>query len=394
MRDIVIVGGGACGLMAAITLAKRGKSVTILEKNSRLAKKIHASGNGKCNITNKNISSKNYHTNSPKFIKDTLNKCDFYKLKKLFSEIGIEIVEGEDGKFYPLSYDGASVVQTLESYAKSLKVEIKLNSEVKDIKKNSNIFKLFLEDEEIEAKKVLICSGSTAHEKIGVSDLGFKVAKQLDIKVQDRFASLVQVNSDDSEVKIASGVKIKSNVDLFIDNQKVDTKEGDLLFTNYGLSGITILDLSYQISKAHMLSQYVTLQIDLLPIFAHDELKNILQKRDKLKTIDDLSLWLSTIIHQKLHPLIFKNAKINSTTKLNKKVINSLVFAMKNIKVDISKPRDTMYAEVEAGGVDIEGSTKVENLYFGGEVLDVVGDRGGYNLHFAFANGFLLGEKI
>jgi len=379
--------------MAAITLARRGKSVTILEKNSRLAKKIYASGNGKCNITNKNISLKNYHTNSPKFIKDILNRCDFFKLKKLFSSIGIEIVEGSEGKFYPLSLDGGSVVKTLENYAKSLNIEIKLNSEVKDIEKKDEIFKLLLEDSEISAKKVLICSGSTASKKIGVSDFGFKIAREFNIKLHDRFASLVQINSHDNELKLASGVKIKSKVDLFINSQKIDSKEGDLLFTNYGLSGITILDLSYQISKSHMIGDSIRVEIDLLPEFSHDMLKTILQKRDKLK-VDDLSLWLCPIIHQKLHPLIFKNAKINSTTKVNKKVINSLVFAIKNIKVDISSPRDTMYAEVEAGGVDIEKSTKVKNLYFGGEVLDIVGERGGYNLHFAFANGFFLGESI
>ena len=393
MKDIVIVGGGACGLMAAIILAKRGKSVTLLEKNSKLAKKIYASGNGKCNITNKNLSIKNYHTSNPNFVKDILNRCDFFRLKKIFSSIGIEIVEGDDGKFYPLSYDGGSVVKTLENYAKSLKVEIKLNSEVKDIEKKDEIFKLFLEEDEILAKKVLICSGSTAHRKIGVSDLGFRVAQNFNIKLHDRFPSLVQLNSHDNELKLASGVKIKSKVELSIDSQKVDFKEGDLLFTNYGLSGLTILDLSYQISKAHIKGQSIRLDIDLLPFFSHDNLKTILQRRDKLQ-IDDLSLWLSPIIDQKLHPLIFKNARLTSSSKVNNKVINSLVYAIKKIKVDISSPRDSMFAEVEAGGVDLVQSTNIKNLYFGGEVLDVVGDRGGYNLHFAFASGLILGENI
>ena len=117
------------------------------------------------------------------------------------------------------------------------------------------------------SKKVLICSGSMAHRKIGVSDLGFRVAQNFNIKLHDRFPSLVQLNSHDSELKPATGVKIKSKVELFIDSQKVDFKEGDLLFTNYGLSGLSILDLSYQVSKAYMKGQSIRLDIDLLPSF-------------------------------------------------------------------------------------------------------------------------------
>jgi predicted Rossmann fold flavoprotein len=393
--NIVIVGGGACGLLTAIVAAKNSTNILLLEKNSRLAKKVSASGNGKCNITNRDISTKNYHSHNLRFVESILNRFDLFKLKNTLREVGIEIVCTPDGKFFPLSYEAKSVVQTLTSYATFLGVKIECSKEVKDIIKYQDIFKLTLDNYYLEAKKVVISSGTLAHTNIGVSSLGFDIAKKFSIKVYDQFASLVQVNSDQKGIKEASGVKVYAKVKLFVDNQNINSKEGDILFTNYGLSGLVILDLSRDISKAYYEKKSIFISVDLIPNMSLDKLKSMLKNRFRLKNIHDINTWLSSIIHTKLHSLIVPKGE------LNLKSINTIVHNIKNLKLDIDSPRDIKYAEVQAGGVSLDEldektleSKKVKNLYFGGELLDVDGDRGGYNLHFAFACGYTIGKHL
>ena len=199
----------------------------------------------------------------------------------------------------------------------------------------------------------------------------------------DIFASLVQVECDDKRVKDASGVRVDSKVKLFVDKELKKEVRGDLLFTNYGLSGLAILDISYFVAKYK--DKDISLSVDLFPDISLQELKSMLQKRVKLKDILEFDTWLGAIVHKKLIPLVVK------TKAINQKTINQLSFDMKNLKLTPKRVRDAKYAEIIAGGVNAKEvdsktleSKMVKGLYFGGEVLSVAGDRGGYNLHFAF----------
>ena len=385
---IVIIGGGACGLLSGVILAQKGERVTVVERNSTVGKKIVVSGNGRCNITNKNISLKDYLKGDKNLIKSLLNRFGFSEAKRLFSSLGIELMISEDGRVFPLSLNGKSVVEVLLGHLKSLKVELLLNSEVIDVQKEGEDFLVELKDKKIEAKKLIVCSGSRAYKSVGVSDIGYRIAKKFGHSVKDLYPSLVQVECGDRLVHRASGVKIYSKVSVYDGKEKLHDSEGDLLFTNYGLSGLVILDSSFYISQA---KGNVSLKVDLMPKISHDELVSMLDKRLKLKDILDYESWLGAVIPKKLIPLVSRGKL------LNKKSVKELAYNIKNLKIKIDNLRDEKYAEIIAGGVDsreVDSSTleskKVKNLFFGGEVLDVAGKRGGYNLHFAFGCAYSL----
>jgi len=382
MTDILIIGGGACGLLSSILLAQKGRSVTLLEQNSSLAKKIRVSGNGRCNISNTNISTKNYHANNLQLLKNILNNFSYHDSKKLFSSLGIEFVESKDGRVFPLSLDAKIVVDVLTLQAKKFGVDIRVNTKVIDVKKDK-VFEIKSDKESFYAEKLLVCSGSYAYEKIGVSSIGYEIAKKFGHSLVDMFASLVQVECDDKKIKDASGIRVDSCVKLLIDGKVKKEVRGDLLFTNYGLSGLAILDISYFIAKYH--DKELVLSVDLMPNLSQQELKSLLQKRLKLKDSLDFETWLGSVINKKLIPLVATQKEINNKT------INQLTFNIKNLKITPKKVRDAKYAEIIAGGVDdreVDSKTleskKCKGLYFGGEVLSIAGDRGGYNLHFAF----------
>ena len=390
MKNIVIIGGGACGVLSAILLAKKSFQVTLIEKNSTVGKKIVVSGNGRCNITNKNISVDNYPNGDKHLIKSVLNRFGFNEAKKLFSSLGIEITIKEDGRVFPLSFSGKSVVEIFLDHLKNLNVELLINSEVVDVFKKKDGFLVELNDHSIKAKKLLVCSGSTAYKSVGVSDIGYKIAKKFGHSLKDIYPSLVQVECSDKRVQKASGVKIYSKVTVYDDKKKLHENRGDLLFTNYGLSGLAILDSSFYIKKA----KNPILKVDLMPDFSYEELVTIFDKRLKLKDILEYESWLGAVIPKKLISLV------SNTKVLNKKSIKELAYNIKNLKIKVDGLRDEKYAEIIAGGVDSREidpktleSKKVKNLYFGGEVLDVAGERGGYNLHFAFASAYSLCTK-
>jgi len=381
IKDIVIIGGGACGVLSAILLAQSGKKVTILEKNSSLAKKITVSGNGRCNISNRQISVKNYHLGDESLIKSVLADFGYEKAKKLFSSLGIEFSESEDGRVFPLSKNAKSVVSIFQNHLKSLGVEVLFDSEVIGIERGDD-FKIFFNKTFIKAKKLIVCSGSDAYKSVGVSLVGYKIARDFNHSVVDLYPSLVQVECSDEKIKRASGVKVNSVVKVVKDGVVLHRAEGDLLFTNYGLSGLAILDSSFYIAS---LKSGVYLEIDLMPKFSLEELNSLFKRRLKLKDVLDFDSWLGGIIDKKLIPLVAKRRV------LNQKSIKSIAYNIKNLKVKVDCVRDKKYAEIIAGGVDTSEvnpktleSKRVKNLFFGGELLNVCGDRGGYNLHFAF----------
>jgi len=391
VKDIVIIGGGACGVLSAILLAKSGKKVTILEKNSSLAKKITVSGNGRCNISNRQISVKNYHLGDESLVKSVLADFGYEKAKKLFSSLGVEFSESEDGRVFPQSKNAKSVVEVFKSQINSLGIEVLYESEVVGVKRGDD-FEIFFNNTFIKAKKLIVCSGSDAYKSVGVSSVGYKIARDFNHSVINLFPSLVQVECSDEKLKRASGVKVNSVVKVVKNGVVLHKAKGDLLFTNYGLSGLAILDSSFYLAS---LKSGVYLEIDLMPEFSLEELNSLFKRRLKLKDVLDFDSWLGAVIDKKLIPLVAKE-KV-----LNQKSIKSIAYNIKNLKVKVDNVRDKKYAEIIAGGVETSEinpktleSKKVKNLFFGGEILNVCGDRGGYNLHFAFGCAYKITHHL
>ena len=391
----IIIGGGASGLCSAILLARKSKKVMILEQNSKVGKKLLATGNGRCNITNKDISNRHFHSENPKFVDDVLKGFGFKEVEKFFTSIGIELVELEDGKVYPMSLQASSVVSSLEYEALSLGVEILTDTKVTSIKKDKESFLITTDDRLFTSSNLIIATGSRAYKSLGGSDSGYEFAKIVNHPLIDRYPTLVQLKSYQNWTKECSGVKIKAEVELYSNGEFITKILDDVLFTDYGVSGLAILDISRYVSQRLKSFEFSTLKIDTLPNISKDKLSNMLLQHIKKDSKKPLWLYLNGFINHKLAKVIIKESKtkVKYESELNRKEVAKIVYAIKNLSLDIEESRGFDRAEVVAGGVDTSyinphnlESKLIPKLHFLGEVLDVDGDRGGYNLHFAWVS--------
>jgi len=395
-EKMIIIGAGAAGLVAAITLARSEQQVTVLEQNNKIGKKILVSGNGKCNIDNKYIDLHHFHSQNPDFIGKVLNDHDFNVVKKFFTSIGLELIEGKEGKMFPMSLQASSVVELLEYEAKRAGVEIVCDCTVTGIEKNGDTFSLETTQGTKTCTQLLLASGSPAAPQLGGSTSGYAFATRMGHSLIPRHTSLVQLCSDESWVKACAGVKVAGVAKLYANGEYITEKKGDLLFTNYGISGLAILDLSREVSTRLANFDYCELSLDLMPEYSKEKLSNLLLNRIQNESEKPISLWLQGVMHKKLITIILEQSrsKVKIESELNRKEINKLVHAIKNLKLGISDTKGFKGAEVTTGGIDTTEvhsqnmeSKLVENLFFAGEILDVDGDRGGFNFHWAWVTG-------
>jgi len=398
---MIIIGAGAAGLCAAIVRARAGQKVMLLEQNSKIGKKILVSGNGKCNIDNKFIDAKRFHSQDTNFIKEVLEGYDFKSVEKFFTSIGLELIEGKEGKMFPMSLQASSVVELLEYEAKRAGVEIVCDCTVTGIDKKDNTFILETTQGIQTCEQLLLANGSPAAPQLGGSDSGYAFAAKLGHTLIPRHPSLVQLCSDETWVKGCAGVKVAGLAQLYTNGEYITEKKGDLLFTNYGISGLAILDLSREVSTRLASFDYCELSLDLIPEFSKEKLTNLLLGRIQSESEKPVTLWLQGIINKKLIHIILEQSKCKAKKEsdLNRKEINKIVHSIKNLKLSISDTKGFKGAEVSTGGIDTKEvnpqnmeSKIVPNLFFAGEILDVDGDRGGFNFHFAWVCGLRVGS--
>jgi len=383
---IAIIGAGASGLFSSILLSSKGFEVTIFEKNNKVGKKLLATGNGRCNITNQNISLSNFYSNSNiSLIKNQIQDFSYGYCKEIFNKMGIEFKQGQNTRMYPLSLSSSSVVDILEYEALKEGTKIELNSEIVDIRYEKNQFVL---NNTKRFDKLIIATGSVAMPKLGSSESGYQFAKKFKHKIVAPVASLVQLVSDNKNLDVASGVKIEA---------VIDNKRGDFLFTKYGVSGSLILDISRRISIGLQSQKSMKIVVDTMPDFSSEHLTDLLTKRVHRLKDKELNLWLDGIMNKKLAKFIILNSNIPSHIKyakfLSQKEIGKIVKTIKHLEFNIIDTKGFETCEVCAGGVQLSEinlenmeSKYQKNLFFIGEVLDVDGDCGGYNLHWAWSS--------
>jgi predicted Rossmann fold flavoprotein len=394
ITKIAIIGAGASGLFSSILLASKGFEVTIFEKNNKAGKKLLATGNGRCNITNQNISLSNFYSNSNiASIKKIISDFDYSYCKELFNNMGIEFKVAASGRCYPLSLTSSTVVDILEYEALKEGVKIEFNSEILDMSYEKNKFIL---NQKLYFDKLIIATGSIAMPKLGGCESGYLFAKKFRHKIIKPVASLVQLVSSNKHLEVVSGVKIDA---------VINGKRGDFLFTKYGVSGSLILDVSRKISKQLLKEKSIKMIVDTMPDFNFDTLVNLLSKRLENLKDKELHLWLDGIMNKKLAKYIILNSNIPSHVKyakfLTKQDIIKIVKNIKNLEFTITDTKGFETCEVCAGGVELS-EIKIENmesiyqkdLYFIGEVLDVDGDCGGYNLHWAWGSAYTLAMNM
>lgn len=401
---LAIVGAGASGLFAAIEAAKAGLHVSVYEKNPKVGRKILATGNGRCNITNRAISASHYHSQKPSFINATLSRFSSAKCVEYFRELGLEVIEGENGRLYPMNQQSSSVVDMLVHECNRLGVTFFVQSEVSHIEKIGRQFSLHVNNEKVLYDFCLIATGGLAMPTLGSCESGYTFAKAFGHKIVPTHPSLVQLVCEDKAIKELSGVKVLGNIEVFVEGKSRKSALGDILFTSYGISGSAVLEVSREVAHAFTCKKNTVVILDLMPHFSKDELENLLQKRLQYASDKSLAFWLEGLINKKLAPFIIDKAGFKHILKastLGIKEVKKLGLTLKSITLHVSDTKGFGNAEVTAGGVDVSDidpqtfeSKLVKNLYFSGEVLDIDGDCGGYNLHFAWGSGYIAGNEI
>ena len=389
--------------MAALTAAKAGASVTLYEHNKSVGKKILASGNGRCNIINTTATSNDYFGSDPSFVDHTLKEMPFKSFEKFCLSIGLLLDIKEDGRCYPLSNEAKSVVNALYEAVKEAGVKIETEINIEAVDAHEGGFILNAEKEHFY-DRILIATGSEAAPQLGATADGYTFAKAFGHTIEAPYPSLVQLHLDsDIHAKMA-GVKVLAEVTLYLNSKPEEKSLGDTLFTRYGISGLTILDLSQKASLALNSYQNVSIGINLLPRFSRQTLSSQLEKLFTAVPSYRLSDALNGMLSTKIVPALLRSAKLDPLTPvstLNTKQIKRLAHHIQDWRFDVTETHGFKHAEVSGGGVStLEIDPKsmeskcVKGLYFSGEVLDIVGKRGGYNFNFAWASGMIAGREM
>ena len=404
---IAIIGAGAAGLIAAITAKRINKNmqVDLFDNNNGIGKKILASGNGRCNISNSNCRVENYIGENPNFVSHALKEFDFKAFEKFCKSIGLLLDIKNDGKVYPLSNEAKSVVNLLDNAIKSLGINLILETKVINIEKEADKFIVKSDEKEFKAyDKVLISSGLAAAPQLRASEDGMQIASKFGHTFNLTYPSLVGLHTDFEQNSKIQGVKKESLVTLYIDGQKECEISGDVLFTKYGVSGFAILDISQYAVYPLSLYQDVQISINLFPKMNRNEVLGMIESLFKSIPNEKAVNLLIGIISNKLSPVLLNICKINKEAyakDINAKQIRALVNALTNWRMKITDTQGFKHAEASGGGIrtdEVDNKTyeskKCKGLYLAGEVLDIVGNRGGYNLHFAWASGYLVGKSL
>lgn len=391
--DVAIVGGGASGLMCAVELTKSTArsipKVIILERNDRVGKKILATGNGQGNLTNVKISETDYH-GEEKFVSSFKKECEKINIRNYLYYLGIPLSEGENGKMYPISKQASSVLDILRAILKENGVIEKTAFYVTDVSENGGIFTVKSDKgEEIFTKNVVLAFGGSAGKQFGTDGSSYVLSQKFGHVLTKLSPSLVQIKTEKNKIRGLKGLKEKAKITLVKNGKKIKTETGDLLFTDYGISGNAAFYLSAYLSGGD--NEYII--VEFLPEYSEKETEKIIADKMAALPFMPKEEVLSGIINKRTGRAIFNTAKNDSPESLAK--------ALKNFTLKVEGTLGFDYAQVTKGGIkteDIDEKTNESKLKRGlfiiGEALDIDGDCGGYNLTYAFVSGILAAREI
>ncbi|MBS5360443.1 NAD(P)/FAD-dependent oxidoreductase [Finegoldia magna] len=398
-----IIGAGASGVFAALILKQNYIDTTVIERNANALKKIYATGNGRCNFTNRNVSYKNYHGENPKFTISAIKKFDNYDVIEFFNDMGIPEVELENGKIFPKSLQASSIVKQMMCLANHLEVEFIFDSFVDDVRKNGDVFEVKSNDSIYKFDYLVVACGSKAYKKSGSDGNGYILMKKFGHNIVKTHPGIVQLRLNGDSFKKMSGTKFKANAKLVVDGKEVFEFYHDVLFTDYGISGPTILQLSGEAIRAKNKGLDVKIRIDTVDLDENKLYEHLIYiiSLNYYKKINEL---LVGLINDNLIEEVLNQANIEydiNVSELSKEEIYKLAHTLKNLEFSVSGYKDEDSGQITCGGVDTDEinpssmeSKKIKNLYIIGEIMDVDGDCGGYNLQWAFSSAYSCAMSI
>ena len=403
-KQVIVVGGGAAGMIAAISARRLGADVTILEKNPRVGKKILATGNGRCNFTNINADAQYYHGNNPKFIYSALSNFSVEDTLRFFEKLGIAYKVEDFGKVFPMSDQASSVLDVFLYELKQLGVKTVCDANVKAIRKDGKFF-IELEDGKVyQGDRVILTTGGKAMPTSGSDGSGYSLAARLGHTVIDIFPALVQLKLEGPYFKRLDGVKFVGTAEIIHNNKSLVSDRGDILFTDYGVSGPPILQISRQAGELLKAGKEAYVKITIMDMMSRDELRAFLKKRFQVGSQKALDFSLVGFINKRLIPVVLMEAGIDDIKRpaasLSAPEQERIVDILTDWRFKIRGTRSWPSAQVTAGGVDtreIDQNTMesrlVKGLFFAGEIIDIDGLCGGFNLQWAWSSGFIAGQN-
>lgn len=379
--DVAIVGGGASGLTCALALKrlKGGAKVCVIDACERFGKKLAATGNGQGNVSNINLTAKNYHGGGAA-LADAIIGGDCNLPSSIFNCI---LTCDEEGRIYPAGRQASALTDSLLRELNSLNTELIAGTKVTRVSKG---FKLALSNgKEIYADRVVLSCGGKAQKQFGTDGTAYSLAESLGHKITPLYPSLVQLKTDTTFIKTLKGIRVGCTLRAKCDGRTIGESKGDLIFTDYGISGNAVFSLSSVVAD----KRGVIVHIEFLPDVAEERIAEDIKNKQRLGYPE--SELLSGTLHNQIGRAIIKRAHGN---------IEDIVRTVKDFTLPVTGSLGFDYAQTTRGGVDCSQITKnleskiCKDLYFTGEYLDVDGDCGGYNLLWAFASGVRVGQKI
>ncbi len=405
-KRIIVIGGGASGMMAAITAAKEGALATIIEHNDRIGKKILSTGNGRCNFTNTRQEPDCYRSDNPAFPWKVVSAYPAARAIADFTAMGI-YSKNKNGCLYPFSEQASAVLDVLRMEIARLEIQVQTGKHVVEIrKKGRGLLSCILEEgkkrSHIEGNAVILACGSKAAEKLGSDGSGYTIAKSLGHQIVPVVPALVQLKCKEEYFKALAGVRAHGKVTILVNGKACASDTGEIQLTDYGISGIPVFQVSRFAARAAAEKKRTAAVLDFMPDFTREQMLSFLKLRVKEHPEKTMEVFFTGVLHKKLSGVLMKQAKLpwsKSSGALTEQEIEDLADVVKGLTVQVLAPNPFGMAQVCAGGVDTREvdpdtmeSLLVKGVYFAGEILDVDGMCGGYNLQWAWSSGYLAGK--
>ena len=402
--NVCIIGGGASGLAAAVYIKQNNAdvSVAVLERLNRVGKKLITTGNGRCNITNRDEALFHYHGEHSDFADFALKQYDNKKIGEFYNSLGVPFYCDDKGRFYPASLQASSVVDALRFSADALAVDTFTECKVTDVLPKGGEYVIKTEKGEFFAENVIFAAGLySGGAKVGCDGLALKILKNLGYKTVKTTPAIVQIKTENLVTRALKGIKIDAAATLYIGGKKVSSDAGEVLFCDYGLSGPPILSVAREVERR---TGEKTVSIDVMPDRSEEEVTALLLSLKTALSYRNLDEYLSGALNKRVGQAIVKAAGLKllaPVSSLKNDDIKRIAAIIKSFSFKVISTTGFENSQVTAGGLDTGEfndktmmSKKHKNLYAVGEILDIDGDCGGYNLHFAFSSAFCAADKI
>lgn len=399
--DVIVIGGGPAGMIAALSAREKARSLKIilLDSNMKLGRKLSVTGHGRCNITNSRITTDRYHGGNPRFVNGVLGKWSSADLLAWFENLDVEFKEETKGKIFPVTEHASTIVDKLEEELSLNKIDVRLSTRVIFVNKEGNAF--FVNtglSSVLRAGKVIMATGGLTYPRLGASPDGYEIAKKFGHTIVNPLPCLTGFETHNKEFFDLQGVQTNAETTLIIDGRAIITVTDEVMFTHYGISGPAVFDISPYAVRTDLARSLVILQFNLFPGLDEKQVEEKIIRIWESNPARPIGISLIGLLPKKLAQVVMRNMEKMDLTvpcsNISRETRKSLSLALTRLEVRLKKPCDFKDAQVTAGGVNTDevdpqtmASKKCPGLYFAGEILDIDGDCGGFNLQFAFSSG-------